>query len=104
MVSLKRGARPKDTEYKRIIGDRIRRYRRQRGWTQQILADFAGLSRMSLSNHEMGKFYPSPRSLYYISDALEVSVEELLDIPSCSEQRDKYYPYLTSIDITAVAI
>ncbi len=61
------------------IGRRIRVLRTQRGWTQQILADHAALTREHLSEIENGHKEIGVKALERIADALEKSLSELLE-------------------------
>lgn len=62
-----------------IFGDRLRRLRLQKGWTQQILADHASLSRDSIVDLEHGYADPTLNTLKKLAQALEISVSDLLD-------------------------
>lgn len=56
------------------IGRRIRVLRTERGWTQVMLADHAGLTREHLSELENGKKEIGARTLDRIAKALEVKL------------------------------
>jgi transcriptional regulator with XRE-family HTH domain len=60
------------------IGRRIRVLRTQRGWTQQLLADHAELTREHLSELENGKKEIGVRTLNRIANALDQTLSELL--------------------------
>ena len=59
------------------VGRRIRVLRTERGWTQQVLADHAELTREHLSELESGKKEIGLRALDRIAQALEVSHAKL---------------------------
>jgi len=61
------------------VGKRIRILRLERGWTQQILADHAELTREHLSELESGKKEIGLRALDRIAKALEVLPAKLFD-------------------------
>ena len=66
----------------RIVRDlavRIRRLRGQRGWSQERLAEEAGIHRTYLGGIETARRNPSLRNLIRIAQALGVSVRELFD-------------------------
>jgi transcriptional regulator with XRE-family HTH domain len=59
------------------FGDRLRYYRRQRGLTQQSLADQAGLPRSYVGHLETGqRSNPSMQVLLKLLYALDVSLSE----------------------------
>lgn len=60
------------------IGNRIAEIRRQRGLSQDELAELATLSRISVARYETGKIEPGAKALGRIADALEVSTDVLL--------------------------
>ena len=60
------------------LGERIRRFRRRAGWTQEELAKRAGMGRVTLSRLESGDQSPRYRTLVALAKALGVSVSDLL--------------------------
>ena len=65
---------PKENICQRV-GKRIRDLRTQREWTQQMLADHAGIGQDHLSELERGKKEIGIKALERIVDALEVTLE-----------------------------
>jgi transcriptional regulator with XRE-family HTH domain len=61
-----------------LLGNKIRKLRNERGWSQQILADHAGMERAHLGRLEEGRKEAGVITLQKIADALEVQVWELL--------------------------
>jgi transcriptional regulator with XRE-family HTH domain len=60
------------------VGGRVRYWRRRRGKTQQVLADFAGLSREYIRKIEQGRCKVQKSStLAALAEALQVPVDEL---------------------------
>jgi transcriptional regulator with XRE-family HTH domain len=61
------------------LGQRLRRFREERGWTQAALAEHAGVSKPYLSELEgsAGR-RPSGQILLQLADALGVTVADLL--------------------------
>jgi transcriptional regulator with XRE-family HTH domain len=59
----------------RLIGEKLRAVRQERGMSLRELAHRAQVSASMLSQIETGKVFPSVRSLYTIADALGVSVD-----------------------------
>lgn len=60
-----------------LLGKRIQEIRLKNGYTQEKLAELAGIEIPSLSNIENGKNYPSHETLEKISSALCVRPFEL---------------------------
>lgn len=61
------------------IGRRIRVLRTERGWTQGMLADHAGLTREHLSELENGKKEIGARTLERIAKALETKLTHFFE-------------------------
>jgi transcriptional regulator with XRE-family HTH domain len=60
------------------VGNRIRKLRRAKGWSQQLLADHAELERAHLSRLEDGRKEAGLRVLERIATALDVGIEDLV--------------------------
>ena len=60
------------------VGKNIKRFREEKGLTQDALAEKLSVSRQAVSNWECGKTEPDIDTLHKISCALEVSVEEII--------------------------
>lgn len=56
------------------LGERIRTFRMQAGWTQERLSDTLGIGRTTLTQYETGALEPPSLALKRIADALGVSV------------------------------
>lgn len=65
-------------DMRKLVGENCARIRRQRGWTQEELADRSGLSQQYLSGLERGKRNPTIVTIYELAQALEVSHLELV--------------------------
>lgn len=61
----------------KALGRRIRQLRKLKGWSQEYLADEAGMHRTYMWGIEQGVRNPSVRHLSQIADALGVSVAAL---------------------------
>ena len=64
-------------EYQILFGKRLRVLRKQRDWTQEKLADEAGLDRTYLASIERGERNVSLMNIMKLSHALEVFPGEL---------------------------
>lgn len=62
------------------IGLRVRAFRKLKGYTQQELADYVGVSLAVLGAVERGNRRLEDKILYKIADVLDVSVAELMDM------------------------
>lgn len=60
------------------IGGRIAHLREQRGWTQEQLSAFLGISRAALSHYEKNRREPDTETLTKVADIFGVSVDYLL--------------------------
>ena len=76
-------------------GDSIKKFRKQKGYTQKQLAEKAGISRTALIRYENGETSPSIQILQQIAEALEVSVSVLIDEGDNAEEKLK--PFLENI-------
>jgi transcriptional regulator with XRE-family HTH domain len=65
-------------DMRKLVGDNCARIRRERGWTQEQLAERSGLSQQYLSGLERGKRNPTIVTIYEIAVALGVSHLELV--------------------------
>jgi transcriptional regulator with XRE-family HTH domain len=60
------------------FGDRLRKLRESRGWTQTDMAVHLGMDRSFISDLERGKREPCLRSLEIIADGFQTSLPKLL--------------------------
>jgi len=63
----------------KALGKRIRQLRTDRGWSQEFLADQAGMHRTYMWGIEQGMRNPSVRHLVRVADALGIPIRELFD-------------------------
>ncbi|MBQ1525181.1 MAG: helix-turn-helix transcriptional regulator, partial [Firmicutes bacterium] len=57
------------------LGKRIAEIRKDRGLTQEGLAELCSVTRQTISNWENGKSYPDLETLVLISDTFDVSLD-----------------------------
>lgn len=67
-----------ETNYKTIVGEKIRSLRKSAGLSQEILADRCGIFRTYLSRIESGSANPSLVVLVTLAKALDVEPHVLL--------------------------
>ncbi len=101
----RRGAQPSDEAYLRTIGERVRMVRAGRGMTRKILANASGVSERYLADLEQGAGNASLLVLKQISDAMAVTVADLVrDGPEPSAdlaQATRILQHLSPDDVTA---
>jgi XRE family transcriptional regulator, regulator of sulfur utilization len=68
-------------QVRKLLGQRLRALRKQRGLSQRRLGERAGLSGKFLGEVERGEKSISVDSLYRVSVALEIPLRELTDMP-----------------------
>lgn len=64
------------------IGSKIADYRKQKKWTQKVLADKLYVSDKAISSWEMGRTYPDLESIIKMSELFECNVGNLLYNPN----------------------
>jgi DNA-binding XRE family transcriptional regulator len=65
-------------DYFQRLGQQVQELRSSKGWTQQQLAEAAGLDRTYISGLEHGKQNPTLGALLRLARALEVPLERLV--------------------------
>ena len=76
------------------IGERIRRLRKERGWTQTDLGTRVGTTKRAIIHYEThGKFPPAP-ILAAMAGAFELSIEALMSPDEPKRRTDKDEPNL----------
>ena len=61
------------------LGQNIKKFRKQKGLSQNELAEIVNFSREHLACIETGREYISLRKLFQIADSLDISLKELID-------------------------
>lgn len=56
----------------------LREIRKQKGMTQEALAAFSGVNRVSIAKYETGKSCPGLKTAEKLASALGVTVDELI--------------------------
>jgi transcriptional regulator with XRE-family HTH domain len=70
----------KERVYLQTFGKRLRSLRKIRGWSQEVLAEQAGLHPTYIGGIERGERNPSLINLVRLAKALSLSLAELVDI------------------------
>ena len=74
------------SEVMQLIGERVRKYRRQKGWSQEQLGAMVHFSQSKISKIERDD-WDSLTDLRLIAKALEVPIEELVREDEHSDER-----------------
>lgn len=77
------------------LGDKIKYYRKKRGYTQETLAKMTGFSKMSIRRYETGERQPRYGAVQEIANALDCPIKMLIeDLNSFPrEERAQYLIY-----------
>ncbi len=78
LAAAVRGTADAAEDYFERLGRRVQELRTARGWTQQQLADEAGLDRTYISGLEHGKQNPTIGALLRLARALEAPIDRLV--------------------------
>lgn len=68
-----------EVERRRLFGDRLRELRKERGWTQERLAEAAGMDRSFIADVERGARFPGLDTCWRLADGLGIGLGELFD-------------------------
>ena len=60
-----------------MVGERIRKLRKERDWTQRELSEKTGVDPKNISSYESGRLIPSRRTLKRFAEAFGLTIEEL---------------------------
>jgi transcriptional regulator with XRE-family HTH domain len=76
-------------DLREVFATNLRRWRNQRGLSQDDLAYEAGVSRSYLSQLEKGAYYASLKIVGRLAEALDVEPAELLRMTGQERKRDR---------------
>lgn len=71
---------------KELLGERIRELRKDRGFTQEQLAELVDVEQKHVSRLELGKSFPTIERLEKIADALNVPLRDLFDFKHLADE------------------
>ena len=77
--------------------DKLQLLRKEKGLSQEKLAELVGISRQAVAKWEVGGSYPDMDNLIIISDLFKVSIDKLVkdtDDENCSYQTDNKYQHI----------
>ncbi len=78
------------TRIRTTLAQKMRFLRFTRGWSQEVLAELAGLHRTYISQIERGQVNVSVDNLEKLADAFELPVPELLTPPSPADLAEHF--------------
>ncbi len=67
-------------ENKILIGEKIKKYRKEKGLTQKKLGELCGINEANIRKYELGKANPKIETIEKIAKALETTTDELRGI------------------------
>ncbi len=67
-----------------IFSEKLQILRKNKGFTQEVLADKLGVSRQAVAKWESGQIYPDISNLIQISELMNVSVDYLVKDRNCT--------------------
>ncbi len=73
-------AQATNTKQIEILGQRIARFRKERGFTQVEVAKKTGLSQVLVFDYERGRLRPTPDTIIKLAQVLLVTTDELLGV------------------------
>jgi transcriptional regulator with XRE-family HTH domain len=76
----RRARSPEEKKADSVLGRRLAKVRKDRGFTQVELADATGVIQTIISDYERGKLRPNPDMLVKLAQTLQVSTDELLGL------------------------
>ena len=73
---------------KELLGQRIKELRKERGYTQDFLAEKLNIEPRQLSKLETGKHYPSFETIVALLSTFDLKFEELIDFDHLDLTKD----------------
>lgn len=86
---------------KNFLGERIKQYRGAKGLTQRQFADLCDLDEFYISRIENGKRIPGRKALIQIANAMQTSVDSLLQTESNAAFSEEYARFLQDFSACA---
>lgn len=83
---------------KKSFGEKVKRYRKQRGLTQEQLAEIIDISPRNLSRIEVGANFVTAETLEKLLTALNVTMEELFSNDYIKDNKELLSEIYTKLD------
>lgn len=81
------------------IGTKIRYYRNKKKWTQKELAEKLNLATGTIQQYELGKRTPSVETLQQLASILEVSADDIINVPEFSDEYEMICEILNDVNL-----
>lgn len=94
------------TDLKKQFGKNLKQIRRQKGLTQEQLAEFIGMDTRNLCKMENGNHFPQAKNLEKIIEVLDINIKELFDFHEENETKlkQKIFFNIESMNIKELSI
>jgi transcriptional regulator with XRE-family HTH domain len=86
-MATRRSSQTKGTSIT-VLGDLIRKSRKEAGWTQKELGDKLEIPQATVSAWEAGKYFPDEERLPRIAQVLKISLDKLRDVYEIGEYEE----------------
>lgn len=86
----------------KTVGSKIYEYRKQRGMTQETLADQSAINLRTLQRIEKGESSPRSNTLKNICNALEIEFDQIFDPETISDLEFIKYFHLSALSFTFI--
>ncbi len=80
------------------LGQKIKKLRKLKGYSQEVFAEKIGIATNSLSSIETGNSFMTSNTLDKITQELEISLNELFDFDDCKSNKDMYTFIIHKLD------
>lgn len=70
------------------LGEKIKRMRRERGYTQEQFAELIDISSRNVSNIEQGISFPKPETIEKIIEAFHITIDDLFIINHIKSKKE----------------
>ncbi len=70
---------PLGMDVRKLVGRNVKGFRRDKGWTQEKLAEVSGVPQQYISELESGKRNPTLLTLHQLAQGLEIRLVDLVN-------------------------
>lgn len=83
-----------------IIGQKIKNYRTEKGWTQEHLAKKVGMGKSAIANYEKGFRSPKKNTMFLLANVFDISIDDLFPTIGHTEISDLNSPQKPTDELT----